>query len=98
VWLPGSQARAEPGHKDELNWTDRWQDPTRSWLLRGDKKDGCGSCPGLVLLSWWSPLQPGEVEPYLEWSIWFPGHLSLEGTRPYLDLLDCNRRPTVPGV
>jgi hypothetical protein len=38
VWLPGSQAHVEMGHKDELNWHDKWQDPAYSWWLRWDKR------------------------------------------------------------
>jgi hypothetical protein len=34
----GSWARAELGHKEELNRADRWQDHTRLRLLRWDKK------------------------------------------------------------
>jgi hypothetical protein len=33
AWLPGSQARAKLGHKDELNQVDRWQDPTCLWFV-----------------------------------------------------------------
>jgi hypothetical protein len=89
---------AEPVHEDELNWAGRWQDPALPRLLRWDKKNQCWSFLGLVLLSWWSPLQPGEVGPYLVWSLWFPSRLPLEGTGPYRDLLGHNQRSAVPGV
>jgi hypothetical protein len=42
AWLPGAGAHAEPGHKEELDGTDRWQDSARPWLLRWDKMTGIG--------------------------------------------------------
>jgi hypothetical protein len=56
VLLPGSWTHAEPEHKDELNQVDRRQDLARPRLFEVGQKDRCGSCPGLVFLSWWFPL------------------------------------------
>jgi hypothetical protein len=51
AWLTGAQACVESVHK-ELDQANRWQDAAPpSWPLRWDY---CGSCLGLVLLSWWS--------------------------------------------
>jgi hypothetical protein len=36
----GVRVCAEAGHKDELDWADRWQNPTLPWPLRWDKRTG----------------------------------------------------------
>jgi hypothetical protein len=37
AWLLGAWAHAMLGHEDEVDWADKWQNPTRSWLLRWEK-------------------------------------------------------------
>jgi hypothetical protein len=38
VWLPGSWAHAELGHKDELDQVGKWKDHAHPWPLRWDKR------------------------------------------------------------
>jgi hypothetical protein len=83
---------------DESDQTDRWWDLAHPRLLRWDKKYRYGSCPSLVLLSWWYPPLARRGGTISVWSTWFPNSLPLERTRLYLDLLGCNRQPTVSGV
>jgi hypothetical protein len=42
AWLPGAQVSAELWHKDELDWSDRWQNHARLQLLRWDKRTSTG--------------------------------------------------------
>jgi hypothetical protein len=42
AWLSGARAHVEPGHKDELDRADRWQDPAHPRSLRWDKRTGIG--------------------------------------------------------
>jgi hypothetical protein len=38
VWLLGARVGAELGREDKADWADRWQNPTRPWLLRWGKE------------------------------------------------------------
>jgi hypothetical protein len=85
TWLPGARPCVERGHMEEFT---SGQHVVKS----------CRPYPGLVHFMFVvPPLQPRAVGPYLVWGTWSPSRLPLEGTWSYLDLLDRNRRPMVPG-